>query len=309
MSTSTVFVVGIATVDFLAVDVPALPEGVGDQFDDRTLVSLRHPPQLTIGGNGGNASYVLGRLGVSTRLISPLGDDHLGRIVLDWLADAKVTFSRTRPMLTSTNYVATTVEGDRRSFFFPVEPDRDDLIGLAQKAPLGPGDHVHIAGFPHPSREAMGAWVDAAGEEVTTSLDIGPGLAGMRLQHLEDVLPGLTWLFGNDVEVAALTGDLETSIAEIHATVQGGVVVKRGPDGCTVVTKKDRFDLPAPDVEAKATVGAGDAFDAGFIAAFIHGGSAHDSAAFAGVVTGELLERGRGVLGAPTSAEVPTFDP
>lgn len=49
MSTSKVIVIGTATVDFLAVDLPALPDGRGDEFGDRTLVFLPGPPRVTIG--------------------------------------------------------------------------------------------------------------------------------------------------------------------------------------------------------------------------------------------------------------------
>lgn len=306
MSMPTVVVIGTATVDFLAVNLPSLPGGVGDQFDDQTLVSLPHPPQLTIGGNGGNTSYVLGRLGINTRLISPLGDDRLGRIVVDWLEEAGVTFERIRPSVTSTNYVATTVDGDRRSYFFPVEPNRDDLIRLAGTVRLDPGDHLHIAGYPHPAMEAIRIWLDTAGDEVTTSLDIGPGLAGIHLSDLEDLLPGLTWLFGNEIEIAGPTGDLESATAETCSKVGAGVVVKRGPDGATVVTRHDRFEVPAQPVDATATVGAGDAFDAGFIAALVQGRPVRESAKFATVVAGMVLERGGGVLAAPAMSEIPT---
>ncbi|MCH7670198.1 MAG: carbohydrate kinase family protein [Acidobacteria bacterium] len=305
MGTSKVIVIGTATVDFLAVDLPALPDGRGDEFDDRTLVSLPGPPRITIGGNGGNTAYVLGRLGIPTRLVSPLGDDLLGRAVVDWLGDAGVTLDRVEPALTSTNYIATTVDGDRGSFFFPVEPDHDALIALAETTLLLPGDHVHLTGFPHPSREAMIAWLDAAGDDVTTSLDVGPVLAGYRLDDVEDILPRLTWLLGNDIEIVALTGDFDAAIAAIRSQVRGGVVVKRGRKGATVFTADHDFDLPAPAVDVTTTVGAGDTFDGGFLAALMRGRSPCEAAEFATAVVAVVLERGRGVVAAPTMAEIP----
>ncbi|MCH7581009.1 MAG: carbohydrate kinase family protein [Acidobacteria bacterium] len=305
MSTSKVIVIGTATVDFLAVDLPALPDGRGDEFDDRTLVFLPGPPRVTIGGNGGNTAYVLGRLGIPTRLVSPLGDDLLGRAVVDWLDDAGVVLDRVDPELTSTNYVATTVDGDRGSFFFPVEPDHDALMALAETTLLLPGDHVHLTGFPHPSREAMIAWLDAAGEDVTTSLDVGPVLAGFRLDDIRDILPRLTWLLGNDIEIAALTDGLDTAIAATRSQVHGGVVVKRGRRGATVFTANHDFDLPALAVNVTATVGAGDTFNGGFVAALMRGRPPRDAAEFAVAVAAVVLERGRGVVATPTMAEIP----
>jgi sugar/nucleoside kinase (ribokinase family) len=152
----------------------------------------------------------------------------------------------------------------------------------------------------------MIAWLDAAGDDVTTSLDVGPVLAGFRLNDVGDILPRLTWLLGNDIEIAALTGGLDAAIAATRSQVRGGVVVKRGRRGATVFTADHDFDLPAPAVDVTATVGAGDTFDGGFVAALMRGRPPRDAAEFAAAVVAVVLERGRGVVAAPTMAEIPT---
>ena len=45
----------------------------------------------------------------------------------------------------------------------------------------------------------------------------------------------------------------------------GLFILTKGADGCTVYTREERFDVPAFDVEAIDTTGAGDAFRAGLI--------------------------------------------
>lgn len=299
-----VTVIGTATVDLLASGVSELPAGRGDEFEEQTLVTLRRPPNVTIGGNGGNCAYVLRRLGIAARLVSPMGDDLFGRIAVGWLDDAGVILDRIEPRVTSVNFVATTIDGDRASFFFPAEPHTDDLVRLAEDAVLDEGDHLHLAGFPHPSSMAMSAWLNAAGDGVTTSLDIGPPLTRFRLEDIEDLLPHLTWLMGNEREIAALAGGAERSIAATRSRVRSGVVVKRGRNGVTVIASDDRFDLSAPKVEAGTTVGAGDAFDAGFLAALMRGDHPEDAAAFGQEVARVVLDRGQGVLAAPTMDEI-----
>ena len=132
--------IGPAAVDFLAVDLPTLPQGRGDEFNEETLVRLPQAPQITIGVNGGNAAFVLGRLGIRTRLVSPLGEGLLGQAVRGWLDEVGVAIDQVGPSLTSSNYVVKTVSGDRGSFFFSVEPDHAALIGLAKSSRLLPGD-------------------------------------------------------------------------------------------------------------------------------------------------------------------------
>ena len=95
------------------------------------------------------------------------------------------------------------------------------------------------------------------------------------------------------------------AIAAIRSQVRGGVVVKRGRKGATVFTADHDFDLPAPAVDVTTTVGAGDTFDGGFLAALMRGRSPCEAAEFATAVVAVVLERGRGVVAAPTMAEIP----
>ena len=64
----------------------------------------------------------------------------------------------------------------------------------------------------------------------------------------------------------------EESVEELFKNEELEVIaVKRGSKGSTVFTREESFDMGVYKIEAKDATGAGDCFDAGFVAAFIEG--------------------------------------
>jgi len=64
------------------------------------------------------------------------------------------------------------------------------------------------------------------------------------------------------------------SIENASQIICGGkriVAARSGKDGVRITTSEDSFSVPAFDTEVVDTVGAGDAFNSGFIAACLHG--------------------------------------
>ncbi len=95
-------------------------------------------------------------------------------------------------------------------------------------------------------------------------------------------------LFTNVAEAAAFLGDDDLAGLLAFAPV---AVVKRGAGGATVVARGPgqaavRFDVATRSVAASDTTGAGDAFDAGFLAAWLAGDRATTPAALRRAVIG-----------------------
>ncbi|HKF84793.1 MAG TPA: PfkB family carbohydrate kinase, partial [Candidatus Limnocylindrales bacterium] len=81
-------------------------------------------------------------------------------------------------------------------------------------------------------------------------------------------------------------------------------VVKRGPDGAIAASGGEIVAVAARPVAPVDTTGAGDSFDAGFIAARLDGRSIPDALAYA-VACGSLSTRAvGGTEGQPTPSEV-----
>lgn len=86
---------------------------------------------------------------------------------------------------------------------------------------------------------------------------------------LRQAVPAAETLFAGDDELCAVMGG-DDPIAAARRCIELGVrhvVVKQGAAGATVVTATQCLTAPPPDVPVVDTVGAGDAFNAGFIAA------------------------------------------
>lgn len=122
----------------------------------------------------------------------------------------------------------------------------------------------------------------SAGALVSLDLaSIGPLLASGRRTARElvrDVAPDL--LFATAAEADAFVGrPYPEGLLEIAAVA----VVKRGAGGATVLARdgesRRRFEVATPHVDAADTTGAGDAFDAGFIVAWLGARSAGRSSA------------------------------
>ncbi len=99
--------------------------------------------------------------------------------------------------------------------------------------------------------------------------------------------------------------DLETAARALRGDGPRPVVaVKRGADGAVAIDADGAMvDVPGQPADPVDSTGAGDAFDAGFLAAWLDGGSVREALAL-GAVCGALSTRGLGGTdGQPTRAE------
>ena len=69
------------------------------------------------------------------------------------------------------------------------------------------------------------------------------------------------------------------------------VVVKQGDKGATAYYEDREEQFPAFKTEVVSTAGAGDSFDAGFIAARMRGASIHDALIYANAVASIKVSR------------------
>ncbi len=102
-------------------------------------------------------------------------------------------------------------------------------------------------------------------------------------------------LLVNSDEAAALTGTLDHAegARTLRSWGAGTVVIKRGGLGAYAGGEEVWCDAPALDVTVQDTVGAGDSFDAGFIAGRLGGGSLATTMPLATAVAGIYCSRSR----------------
>jgi len=113
-----------------------------------------------------------------------------------------------------------------------------------------------------------------------------------------------------EAELLQLTtaGAVEGAIEELLARrPDRAIVVTRGADGCSVYSADGRIDVPGCAVDEIDPTGAGDCFDAGFVAGVLGGKSALEAAQLANAC-GALAVSAKGPMaGAKSRAEVQRF--
>lgn len=230
---------------------------------------------LTMGGSASIMACGAARLGVPTRLIAHVGDDQFGHYVLNELANRHVdTTGITRHPRSSTGLSVILSEPHDRSILTNLGVMTSVTAADLDLSTITPGTHVHAAAyFLLPSLAEGLASLFARLHEVgcTTSLDTNWDPAE-QWDGLDEVLQHTDILFPNEQELCAITGigDVEKAAAAITNSVSM-VVVKRGSRGGLLRTWSGECLQFAPEspLAVVDTTGAGDSFDAGFLAAWL----------------------------------------
>ncbi|GAB2749080.1 carbohydrate kinase family protein [Amycolatopsis magusensis] len=267
-----IVVVGDAGLDVVAQhDGPILHGG-----DVRTKV------RFAGGGAGANTAMWLKAAGAEPTLVARIGDDAGGRLIRAELEAAGVRCALAVDPEATTCCVVVLVDNEgQRSML----PDRganarfcaDDVTDGA----LAGARHLHLSGYvllDETSRPAgLAALAAAKRAGLTTSVDpqSAPLLAD-GAQFLDDVR-GVDLLMPNAAELAALTGSGEPTAAKSLLDTVGEVVVTSGMEGASWVNADGVVSVPAEPAECVDSTGAGDAFDAGVLAAWLAGESRVDA--------------------------------
>jgi ribokinase len=234
---------------------------------------------LRQGGSAASTARWLGRLGAKSSLICAIGRDSVGRALVAALVADGVTVRAVRVPGTRTGRIGVFVEaGGERSFV----TDRGAALRLRPED-LRPDwfdgfDLVHLPAYSLLDQPLGRAGMVAirlareAGSLVTVDLSSsGPLLAKGRraaMALIREAAPDL--LFATRDEAKALMGPKrEEGLLELAPIA----VVKRGRKGATILVHDGpeilRFEVATTPLKAADTTGAGDAFNAGFLAAWL----------------------------------------
>jgi sugar/nucleoside kinase (ribokinase family) len=268
---------------------------------------------LTIGGSGGIFACAAARLGLSVGFVGVVGDDRFGRYMVEELAangvDTRgVVVDPGRP--TGLTIVLSTRD-DRAMLTAPgtigeLRADRIDRELLAQAR------HVHVSSYYlqrglTPDLPRLFAEVRAAG--ATTSVDPNWDPSGRWDEALLRLLSSVDVFLPNEMEALSLAhiSDLDLAIATLREAGAGVVAVKRDGQGAVGADASGLVRVEGLAVAVVDGTGAGDAFDAGFLACWLEGvpleralaiGNACGAAAVGGAggtaslaTMGEALER------------------
>ena len=244
---------------------------------------LRHAPslELKIGGAESNVAIALSRLGVSAGWASLLGEDEPGRLVFDRVRAEGVDVSRVRRVrgLPTGLYLREQVGQEIRVYYYR----RGSAASTMTLKALDPeylkeAEFLHLTGItPALSEDCRAFTLWAAREDGTrVSFDVNYRSklwgSGEARAFVEEILPSVDLLFVGDDEARALWGrDDEGLVRELAARGPREVVLKLGREGSLALVDGRIIARPAYPVEEVDPVGAGDAFDAGYLAGHLWG--------------------------------------
>ncbi|XAS71281.1 sugar kinase [Micrococcaceae bacterium Sec5.1] len=264
---------------------------------------------LGIGGAETNFAIALKRLGTSVTWLGRVGQDSLGDLVLREVAAEGITTLGIRDVKAPTGlmikerrtpehlrvwYYRSASAGSRLS-------PEDVPVGAIQNAKL-----LHLTGITPALSESA---ADAAQLAVTVAREAGviisfdlnyraalwsPDQAGPAFRKF---IEQADVVFAGDDEAAIAVGPSSDSMQLAHRIAELGpaqVVIKNGPLGCVAVIDGTEYRQEAVRINAVDTVGAGDAFVAGYISDLLTGASVEDrlrtavqTGAFACLVPGD----------------------
>jgi sugar/nucleoside kinase (ribokinase family) len=255
-----------------------------------TFVTIR----VAAGGSGANAAAWLARSGVETRFVGRVGDDVFGLFLEGEMERSGVKSCLARDPSLETGKVFVLVDGAGERTMITDRGAGGALAPDDLPEALFAGGHLHLSGYTFSGgsrREtALKALRLARGAGMTVSVDpsSAPLLGSVGPDRFLGWTGGADLLFPNLTEGETLTGEEDPDrILEKLLPYYSAAVLKLGPDGAVYAdTGGTYLREPAVPVDVEDTTGAGDAFSAGFLAAWLDGGS-----------PAEALRRGAGLAG------------
>ena len=251
-------------------------EALVDLIPDR---AKENAYDAVLGGSPYNVAIGLGRLGAPTAFVSRISQDPNGQSLMAALTAEGVDLSHiavdARPTPLAFVMRGTAQTGSRYSFYL-------DATAYDAKWPFPPtwpkgATHLHVGSIAAVEARHSAAVVDAlqmARSFSTTSYDpnIRPMVTPDRASVLAQVerqasLATIVKASDEDLEWLYPGRDPEESIAHWASLGPLFALVTRGSKGAVAFLKGERIAAPAPKVDVVDTVGAGDSFMSGMLAA------------------------------------------
>ncbi|HEU5177747.1 MAG TPA: 5-dehydro-2-deoxygluconokinase [Burkholderiales bacterium] len=257
----------------------------------------------SVGGSPANMAIGTARLGLKSALITRVGDEQMGRYVLEQMRREGVALEgiKTDPKrLTALVLLAVEDEGVSPHIFYRTdcadmalaEEDIDEAFIASAGAVVVTGTHFSRPNSEAAQRKAMRI-AKQHGRKVAFDIDYRPTLWGLTghaagferyvksgavSARLKSVLTDCDLIVGTEEEVM-IAGGADTpldALKAIRAVSKATIVLKRGPMGCVVYEKEitrleDGIIGQGFPIEVYNVLGAGDAFMSGFLRGWLKG--------------------------------------
>lgn len=274
---------------------------------------------LAVAGSVGYAVQDMARLGLSVSVSACVASDAFGPTIVSQLQQSGVDTEGVRVVEGARTGIGVYVLafGNRKRPLFYQLPTHDPWplrYNAAEKADLLDARLIHNGGFLHFSRmydsDIVEIFAQARAQGIITSVDSQFPLHAAPppwMSLMAGILPSLDLLFCDEREAAGLTGaaDLAEAARSLLAAGVKTVIVKQGEAGSDVFRNDGRHHEPSVKVgELVDSIGAGDAYDAAFLAGVLEGKALPECARFASIVAGCTTTAAGGCAGMPDRKSV-----
>lgn len=305
--------------------------GIGDAMVDLSTHASQLPPRggniwstavnLSPGGTTANVAAIAARLGMRSAFVGCVGDDPYGQYTISELKKVGVDTQGVivRPGAFTGIVLAIIDDAGERTF---IACAKDAAHSMLKPEDLQNLDYrnfqvLHTSGVCLGEQPACNALLSALkqAQRAGCLVYFDPNL---RLEGniFPDALREAQWNALAQADVI-LIGDEEIhllfegktcreGVEQLHQAGAEIVVVKQGELGATTFSDEGEDHFPAFQVEVTSTTGAGDSFDAGFIAARQRNASLHDALVYACAVAALKVTR-LGARAGPRHTEVMSF--
>jgi sugar/nucleoside kinase (ribokinase family) len=262
--------VGNVSVDLIMGPVPPVLDSGTERIVENN--------ELRVGGSAGNSALAWSALGVAYQFAASTGDDQFGLWLRSTFGDLASKWP-TAPTETSLSVGITHPDGERTFLstrgHLPVLAWRE-IEAMLDWQELRGGVLLLCGAFLTTGLATDYAQLfdHAKANDVQVALDTGWPLDGWTRQVRADAIGWIArsdYLMFNEIEATSLAerDNVEAAARWLleHMPENGTVIVKRGPEGALLLRRDCEIAAPAPNVEVIDTIGAGDVFNAAFLAA------------------------------------------
>ena len=290
-----------------------------------------------LGGSSANIAFGTARLGLRSAMLSRVGDDHMGRFLLESLTREGCDVSAVK--VDAQRLTALVLLGLKDRETFPLVFYRENCADMAlraddidpafigtSKALLITGTHFSTEGVYQASLKAL-EYAEQHNVRRVLDIDYRPvlwGLAGKAdgetrfvanetvSAHVQSILPRFDLIVGTEEEFLIAGGgtDLLAALRKVRSLTDAALVVKLGPQGCTVihgpipVRLEDGAIYPGVRVEVLNVLGAGDAFMSGFLSGWLEDATDERCCQLANACGALVVSRHACAPAMPTRAEL-----
>jgi sugar/nucleoside kinase (ribokinase family) len=289
----------------------------GEFFSDMIFYGLRNQPRfgeevktdsflIAPGGGLATAAIAASRLGSETGIITRVGADANGLPTWNEILNEGLDATACEVRRDQATALTVSIAHQSNRMMVTHEPINQHLEDLLTQKPvldkLHRARHVHFAcALRHPRR-----WIPVMKElredGITVSADFGwnPDLSSAQLHS---IVRYCEFIFPNEHEAKAITGasNAMRALEKLQDWVRVPVV-KLGKRGAMLMADSKLYKEAALPIAIVDATGAGDAFDGGFLHAFLHGAD-WGGCLIAGNICGSLRASQPGSQGLPGPKE------